>query len=183
MTPIQNWLEHCHTRVANPRKLDVLLVRKQRLLSKTGIRYANRLYWDDCFGDAIPTEVWVTIHAKPDYMRPDNIEVYYEKRHICTAWATDSDVGRTVTGAQVAEAQRRQEKEIKEFINEGRDALKEAVREIEKSGQKQLSATPEKQVSQPVGARSNQVTSSSQAAPKSKKKVQDVWDRILKLGE
>jgi putative transposase len=183
MTPIQNWLEHCHTRVANPRKLDVLLVREQRLLSKTGIRYANRLYWDDCFGDAIPTEVWVTIHAKPDYMRPDNIEVYYKKRHICTAWATDSDVGRTVTGAQVAEAQRRQEKEIKEFINEGRDALKEAVREIEKSGQKQLSATPEKQVSQPVRARSNQVTSSSQAAPKSKKKVQDVWDRILKLGE
>jgi putative transposase len=183
MTPLQNWLEHCHTQVANPRKLDVLLVREKRKLSKEGIQYANRLYWDDCFGDAIPTDVWVTIHAKPDYMRPDNIEVYYEKLHICTARATDSDVGRAVTGAQVAEAQRRQEKEIKEFIHEGRSALKEAVREIEKSGQKQLSAPPEKQVTQPVEAKSNQVTGSSQAASKPKKKVQDVWDRILTLGE
>jgi len=182
MTPLQNWAEHCHTRAADPRELDVLLVREQRVLSKPGIQYANRLYWDDCFGDAIPVGARVRIHAKPKYMHPDNIEVYYKKKHICTAWATDSEVGRTVTGAQVAQAQRRQEKGIKEFIDEGRDALKEAVREIEKSGQKQPTATSEKQAPTPVEARTNQVPDPSRVAQQTKKKVKDVWDQILELG-
>jgi Tfp pilus assembly protein FimV len=157
-------------------------VRKQRVLSKTGIRYAKRLYWDDCFGDAIPVGVSVRIHARPDYMRPDNIEVYYQKKHICTAWATDSEVGRAVTGARVAAAQRRQEKEIKEFIDERRAALKEAVHEIEKSGQKQQTTTSEKQAPTPVEALSKQVPEPSGVAQPTRKKVKDIWDQILALG-
>jgi hypothetical protein len=115
-------------------------------------------------------------------MRPDSIEVYYENKHICTAWATDSEVGRAVTAARVAAAQRRQEKGIKEFIDEGRAALSEAQREIEKSGQKQSGAATQEQAPAPGKARPKQAPEPSRVAQPARKKRRDVWDQILELG-
>jgi hypothetical protein len=129
-TPLEFWAENCHAVGAEPRELDVLLlVAATRVLTKPSINYGNRRYWHLDFAQ-IPVGSEVEIRAQPDYMRPDTIEVFYEKRWICSAFAHDSVKGRAVTGKQVLQAQRQQMKRIKGTINEKKAVLHNADLEI-----------------------------------------------------
>ncbi len=135
MTPLEFWAKNCQARILpDPRKLDFLLLAAQtRVLNKDHIHYGNRRYWHaDLAG--IPVGSEVEVRAQPDYMRPDEIEVFYEGRHICTAFAHDSAKGRAVTGKQVLQAQRVQMKRIKGTIKEKNTVLHNADLRIEAQG-------------------------------------------------
>jgi hypothetical protein len=64
-------------------------------------------------------------------MSPEAIEVYYGGGWICTAFAIDSKIGRSVTPQQIAEAQREQREHIRQKIRRARAAVKDADRQIE----------------------------------------------------
>src|SRR6266567_557682 len=130
MTPLEFWARNCQATGADPRKLDILmLVAETRTLNKPSINYGKRRYWHEDLAK-IPVGSRVEIRAQPDYMRPDTIEVFYEKRWVCSAFAHDSVRGRAVTGEQVLRAQREQMKRIKGTIREKKAVLDEADRRI-----------------------------------------------------
>jgi hypothetical protein len=141
-TPLVFWAEHCHATGADPRDLDILLlVAETRILNKPSINYGNRRYWHEDFAK-IPVGSKVEIRAQPDYMRPDEIEVFYEKRWICSAFAHDSAKGRAVTGKQVIQAQRQQMKRIKTTIKVKKAVLFNADLEIESQGPPNVQEQP-----------------------------------------
>ena len=134
MTPLEFWARNCQARGADPRTLDILmLVAETRTLNKPSINYGTRRYWHEDLAK-IPVGSKVEIRAQPDYMRPDTIEVFYEKRWVCSAFAHDSVKGRAVTGEQVLRAQREQMKRIRGTIRDKKAALDEADRRIESQG-------------------------------------------------
>jgi putative transposase len=182
MTPLDYWMEHCHTLPPDDEsKLDMLLqVRQRRRLLKEGIKYANRVYWDDCFGDDIPVGADVLIRAQPAYLRPDEIQVYYQRQRVCTAVARDSEEGRTVTGERVAKAQWRQKASIEGSIKEELATLREADREIE-----QLEKARAAREQQPTASESPTAETPQQQGLQPPKPPQqapaDAWDWLLEM--
>jgi hypothetical protein len=110
-----------------------MLVEQTRILDKPCIHYGNRRYWDDKLW-VIPMGSKIKIRAQADYMRPDTIEVYYEKRHISSAFAHDSVQGRAVTGQRVLAAQQQQKGRINKTIKDTQTTLHNADRIIESQG-------------------------------------------------
>src|SRR6266699_209356 len=127
MTPLEFWAKNCQARTPpDPRKLDVLLLAAEtRTLNKPSINYGNRRYWHEDLAK-IPVGSKVEIRAQPDYMRPDTIEVFYEKHWVCSAFAHDSVKGVPAPGNRVRGAQREQMKRIKGTIQEKKAALRKA---------------------------------------------------------
>ncbi len=142
MTPLEFWATKCQAREdAPPRNLDVLLLAAvTRTLNKDHIHYGNRRYWHDDLAE-IPVGAKVEVRAQPDYMRPNEIEVFYNGHHLCTAFAHDSVKGREVTGARVLAAQRRQTQRIRATIRQKKNALQNADRQIK--AQQELLQQPE----------------------------------------
>src|SRR5260370_35708394 len=103
----------------------MLFVAETSKLTKPYITYGTRRHWRDDLAE-IPVGAKVEIRAQPDYMRPDTIEVFYQKRHVCTAFAHDSVQGRAVTGKRVLAAQRQQMQRIKKTIKEKQTVLHNA---------------------------------------------------------
>jgi len=193
-TPLEFWAENCHAVGAEPRELDILLlVAATRVLTKPSINYGNRRYWHLDFAQ-IPVGSEVEIRAQPDYMRPDTIEVFYEKRWICSAFAHDSVKGRAVTGKQVLQAQRQQMKRIKGTINEKKAVLHNADLEIKSQGPIVLQNQPGEQPSsshqqsqgdlkESLAGRTTQTASSQMPGKKyalpSTKQRNTSWDKAL----
>ena len=131
MTPLEFWAQKCQAKGAPPRDLDILLLRAEdRVVQKDHIHYGTRRYWHDDLAE-IPVGTKVEVRAQADYMRPDEIEVYSNGHHLCTAFAHDSAKGRAVNGTRVLAAQRRQKQRIKETINKKKTTLHNADRQIE----------------------------------------------------
>lgn len=132
-TPLAFWAMHCHAEGAAPRDLDLLLHKEDRVVNKDHIHYGTRRYWHDDLAE-IEVGTHIDVYAQPDYMRPDEIEVYHHGRHLCTAFAHDSAKGRAVTGKRVLAAQRRQKKRITNRINQKKAVLRQADQQIEAQG-------------------------------------------------
>jgi hypothetical protein len=165
----------------------------KRSVTKPSINYGNRRYWHLDFAQ-IPVGSEVEIRAQPDYMRPDTIEVFYEKRWICSAFAHDSARGRAVTGRQVLQAQRQQMRRIKGTINGKKAVLHNADLEIKSQGpiavQNQPGEQPSSSHQQPQGdlneslaGRTTQIASSQMPGKKyalpSTKQRNTSWDKAL----
>jgi len=172
-TPLAFWAKHCQARPPDDdRRFDILmLVAETRKLTKPYITYGTRRYWHDDLAE-IPVGTKVEIRAQADYMRPDTIEVFYQKRHVCTAFAHDSVQGRAVTGKRVLEAQREQMRRIKKTIKDTQTTLHNADRIIESQGvlvqqdQPDEQATiasqqPKEQPSEAVAAETKRVASTA----------------------
>ena len=144
-TPLQYWVENCYAEPMDVRRLDALLTKAEgRKAEKTGIQYRNRVYWSRAIGSVVGKHV--LIRAIPSYAAPDEIEVFYGDRWVCTADAIDSEKGKAVTVEEVREAQHEQRQQIRQRIHEARDAVAEADAEIahfqQKQGEKSEEAKP-----------------------------------------
>ena len=197
-TPLEFWAKHCHAEGANPRDLDILLLAAEtRKLNKPFLNYGTRRYWHDDLA-VMPVGTEVEIRAQPDYMRPDTIEVFLEKRHLCTAFAHDSVQGRAVTGKRVLAAQRQQMQRIRKTIRDKQTTLHNADRTIEAEGtlvQLQLfekqgtvpGQKPQEQLHEAVTGQITQVASSPTHSKKrvlagsspSTKQRNTAWDKAL----
>jgi transposase len=129
-TPLQYWSESCFAEPVDPRLLDTLLKEPEnRRVIKEGVKHAGQVYWHPALASLVGENV--LIRAEPLYMSPEAIEVYYGGGWICTAFAIDSKIGRSVTPQQIAEAQREQREHIRQKIRRARAAVKDADRQIE----------------------------------------------------
>ena len=129
-TPLQYWSENCFAEKVDPRLLDTLLKEPEnRRVIKEGVKYAGRVYWHAALARLVGEDV--LIRAEPLYMTPEEIEVYHGGSWICTAFATDSTLGRTITRQQIAEAQREQRETIRQKIRRARATVKDADHQIE----------------------------------------------------
>ncbi len=135
-TPLQYWVENCYAEPIDVRRLDALLTKAEgREVSKLGVQYRKRLYWNRELGTVIGKHVLT--RATPSYAAPDEIEVYYEDRWVCTATAADSEKGKAVTAEEVRTAQQEQRQQIRQRIHEARDSVINADAEIAKHQQEQ----------------------------------------------
>lgn len=146
-TPIDYWNGHCFAPPVDPRRLDILLMeRARRKVGKIGIRYKSREYWHDALASLVGESVLV--RAGPSYAAPDEIEVFHDGHWVCTAFATDSERGRAVNRSDIRAAQRRQRQAARQMIDEAREALSDAEREIEEVTQKTKAPEPSQERSQ-----------------------------------
>ena len=199
MTPLEFWAKNCQARTPpDLRELDILLLVKDiHTLNKHGINYGNRRYWHQDLAE-IPVGSKVEIRAQPDYMRPDAIEVFYQKRWICSAFAHDSVKGRAVTGKQVLQAQREQRKRIRGEINEKQSVLHNADQRIKSQGlqnaqeqggeqtqvsdqqsQKQRHESVTRQTARPVASQVQSKTYVPLGSPSSSKQRNAAWEKAL----
>jgi hypothetical protein len=122
-SPVEFWAQHCLPRQATPRDAAYLLpVVAHHAVSKGIFQYRGRRYWHDDLWK-VPGDATIEIRAQPKYMRPDDVQVLYEGKWICPAFALDSEAGRKVDGKRVLTAQRRQRRAIQQTINEKRAIL------------------------------------------------------------
>ncbi len=199
MTPLEFWSKNCQARtLPDLRQLDILLLVKEiHTLNKHGINYGNRRYWHQDLAE-IPVGSKVEIRAQPAYMRPDVIEVFYEKRWICSAFAHDSAKGRAVTGKQVLQAQRQQRKRIKGEIKEKQSVLHNTDHRIKSQGlqgaqkqlgeqtqasdqqsQKQRHESVTRQTTQAVASQVQSKNHAPLGSPSSSKQRNAAWDKAL----
>lgn len=128
--PYDFWREEYLPDPVDPRKLDLLLMERiPHKVLKEGIKDGNRIYWHQDLNTWVGK--WVNIRKAPGYHAPDTVEVYDDDQWICTASAFDSEEGRAVTALEVAEGQRNQRRQGREQIQRGREAVKEADKEIQ----------------------------------------------------
>jgi hypothetical protein len=196
-TPLEFWAEHCFAVPADPGQVGLLLqMLEHRAISKGFIQYGSRRYWHDDLWK-IPADAEVQIRAQPKDMRPDDIEVIYEGKRYCTAFALDSDAGRKVDGKRVLTAQRRQRNAIQQYIDEKRAVLHHAEREIEEQMQEtqqdaadEQADTQEQRSPKKSPARSHKKRSSAAPIPSRRttmgsgfsgttKQEQTAWDHAL----
>jgi len=180
-TPLDYWTEHCFAEPVDPRQLDLLLKElKYRKVSKEGIPYEGRTYWHTALADLVGQHV--LIRVEPSYAPPDEIQVFREdgaQAWVCTASATDSAMGVSVTRQQVVSAQIEQREHAREIIRQARGVLQDAERgtQITENGD---SATVSTSVPQPTAP-----ASPSEATPpaRPKERKPDLLDRLAGLDE
>lgn len=179
MTPLEFWAKKCHAKEAPPRDLDILLLAAEtRTLNKDHIHYGNRRYWHDDLAE-IPVGTKVEVRAQPDYMRPDEIEVFHNGHHLCTAFAHDSARGRAVTGTRVLAAQRRQRQRINATIRQKKNALHNADQQIEAQGPLLAPNDPTAQGTSPGPHSSSQQVSEQGKKPRSSPEKQTTPPSLL----
>jgi putative transposase len=155
MSPAEYWATHCLAMPADERRLDVLLLEPtRRKVIKQGIKFDNRVYWHADLAQIVGEEV--SIRADTRYETPDEIEVYFQNRWLCTAFALDSARGRAISREETTTAQRSQRQRIRRTIDEGRAiqnatdaAISPKTPEPSTSGCEDLAASMEQHESQP----------------------------------
>jgi putative transposase len=179
-TPLMYWQEHCFAEQKDARELDPLLMKaKTCTVIKTGIKYQSRLYWHTALAEFVGKKVLV--RSAPNYVSPEDIEVFDRDSWICTAFATDSEEGKAVTAKAVRDAQRYQREQIRNRIHEARDAVEQIDAEIA-SLQQDSKVNSETPPSQPPKAGSNGAAPREEQAPKSERKnVRQRPDHLLDL--
>ncbi|HEY7416592.1 MAG TPA: Mu transposase C-terminal domain-containing protein [Ktedonobacteraceae bacterium] len=128
--PFEFWLEEYLPQPVDPRKLDLLLLERIPLkVHKEGIKHGKRIYWHPVLHEWV--NKWITIRKAPGYPPPDSVEVFDDEVWICTADAFDSPAGRVVTAQEVGQAQRDQRRQARLQIQQGRQAVEAAEKEIQ----------------------------------------------------
>ena len=122
-TPLEFW-EHNATPIPvdEPllRLLDMLLKEPAtRRVHKDGIKYAAERYWHPELSVLVGEDVLV--RAAPHYTAPEEIEVFFEGKWRCTAFALSSPQGQTLERQVIVEAQRRQRAHARSRIKAARD--------------------------------------------------------------
>ena len=131
MTPLEYWNEFGFTSPVDKHELDILLKEAEwKKVSKKGIHYATRIYWHQDLGSLVGEYVLIRVAAS-SYRAPDDIDVFWDNQRICTAWALDSEVGKTMPNEIIAVAQRDQIRGIRQEINASRKGLKDIDKQIE----------------------------------------------------
>ncbi len=121
-TPLAFWQEHATPLPVDERLLDVLLKEPaHRHVLKEGIKYAGEQYWHPELAVLVGEEVLV--RAAPCYTAPEELEVFFESRWRCTAFALSSAKGQAVQRKEVVEAQRRQRTQARRRIQAAREVL------------------------------------------------------------
>jgi len=124
-TPLGFWQKHATSfPVDEPllRLLDMLLKEPAtRRVLKEGIKYAGERYWHPEL--AVLVGESVLVRAAPHYTAPDEIEVFFEGRWRCTAFALTSSQGEALERQVVVDAQRRQRTHARSRIKAAREAL------------------------------------------------------------
>ncbi len=109
------------------RLLDMLLKEPAtRRVHKDGIKYASERYWHLELSVLVGEDVLV--RAAPHYTAPDEIEVFFEGKWRCTAFALSSPQGQTLERQVIVEAQRRQRAHVRSRIK----AAHEDAHEVDK---------------------------------------------------
>src|SRR5690242_7333990 len=93
-----------------------------RRVHKDGIKYAADRYWHPELSVLVGEDVLV--RATPHYTAPDEIEVFFEGKWRCTAFALSSLQGQTLERQVIVEAQRRQRAHARGRIKAARDIYK-----------------------------------------------------------
>jgi hypothetical protein len=70
------------------------------------------------------------VRSVPTYAPPGEIQVFADDIWICSAFATDSEVGKAVTAKDVRDAQCEQCEQIRERIAEARETVRQVDAEI-----------------------------------------------------
>lgn len=122
-TPLEFW-QHNATPIPLDeqllRLLDMLLKEPTtRRVHKDGIKYAAERYWHPELSVLVGEDVLV--RATPHYTAPDEIEVFFEGKWRCTAFAHGSLRGQTMEREVIVEAQRRQRANARSRIKAARD--------------------------------------------------------------
>ncbi|HEU5383838.1 MAG TPA: Mu transposase C-terminal domain-containing protein, partial [Ktedonobacteraceae bacterium] len=177
--PWAYWEEHYVEDPPDERLLDMLLKEPDdRVVVKECIKYEGRVYWDAAFAELV-NEV-VEVRAAPSYSAPDEIEVFFEKRHICTAKAIDSPAGKAVTPQHIAQAQHHQRTWARGRIRQGRDTLQAVDHQLAKQGHKlsvlQTAPTPSGSSS---AAETPAPSRPAQPVQVLEEEDHDLWDDLL----
>jgi len=128
LSPTDYWTQHCLAMpVQDLRLLDMLLKEPaRRRVGKTGIQFGGRHYWHTELAPLVNTDVFVRVDTR--FEIPDEIEVFYDGHWLCTAFATDSERGRSVTREEIACAQSSQMSYVREELAKAQ-AICESVEE------------------------------------------------------
>ncbi len=128
-TPLDYWQNHCFADRVDPHALDMLLKEsKSHKVIKIGIKHEGREYWHPELAAIVGEDV--LIRGMPTYMAPDEIEVFYQGRWLCTALATDTERGQKLVRDAIGDAQRSQRQQLRSEIQEARTALQAADEDI-----------------------------------------------------
>jgi putative transposase len=133
MSPHEYWQNNCSAEpIDNERTLDLLMLEAKKgcTVSKKGIRYASRIYWHSELARLVGEKV--LIRADTRFAPPDEIEVFHEETHVCTAFATDSEKGKAVTPEMVNEAKKAQRRELMAKAQDAKQVARDAEKKIEK---------------------------------------------------
>ncbi|MBF6613028.1 MAG: DDE-type integrase/transposase/recombinase [Chloroflexi bacterium] len=125
-TPLEFW-QHNATPIPVDesvlRLLDMLLKEPAtRRVHKDGIKYAAERYWHPELSVLVGEDVLV--RAAPHYAAPDEIEVFFEGKWRCTAFALRSPQGQTLERQVIVEAQRRQRAHARTRIKAASETLR-----------------------------------------------------------
>ena len=125
-TPLEFW-QHNATPlpVDEPllRLLDMLLKEPAtRRVLKEGIKYAGERYWHPELSVLVGESVLV--RAAPHYTAPEELEVFFEGKWRCTAFALSSSQGQTIERQVVVDAQRRQRAHARSRIKAAREMVR-----------------------------------------------------------
>ena len=127
-TPLVFWQEH-----ATPLPVDEHLLRLldgllkegiNRRVLKEGIKYAGERYWHPELSVLVGEDVLV--RAVPHYTAPDEVEVFFEGKWRCTAFALTSLKGQAVGRPMVVKAERRQRAQPRRRIDAARAMIQAA---------------------------------------------------------
>lgn len=181
-TPWAYWDENFMEDPPNERLLDMLLKEPdERVVFKGGIKYEGRVYWDAAFAELVGE--LVVVRAAPSYAAPDELEVYFQDHHICTALAIDSPAGKAVTPRQIAQAQRHQRGWARAEKQQARQTLQGIDQQLAEQGHEvsvmQTSTPPAPPPSSPAP----QPSRSPQPAQEPDAEERDMWDDLLEQGK
>ena len=125
MSPHDYWHEHCHALPPTDiRPLDLFLGKaERRKVSKSGVKYGGRRYIDKALGPLV--HMFVLVRANTRYGAPDSVEIYFEERWICTAWAIDSGHNETLSPEQLKLGQIMQKEAIRTSIQQAKTRMKQ----------------------------------------------------------
>lgn len=130
MSPDQFWTENCFALpVEDIRALDVLLLESRDCkVVNHGIKYRNRKYMDRALRNIVGQHV--LIRADTRYEAPDEILVFFNGSLLCTAYAVDSERGRTAIRDEIVQMQRDQVTDARGEIEQARSYLKATKQRI-----------------------------------------------------
>lgn len=145
MTPIEFWRQNCFAMpVSDIHMLDAwMLSSEQRRIGKEGIRFDNRTYIHEELGMHVGKTA--LIRADTVFGAPDQIEVYVEGRHVCSAFAQDSERGRALTRKEMADYIRNQRDLLRQPIEDARKLLVTTEQEIEEARRLDLQMSPKQE--------------------------------------
>ncbi len=132
-TPLEFWQQHATPIPVDEqllRLLDMLLKEPAtRRVHKDGIKYAAERYWHPELSVLVGEDVLV--RAAPHYTAPDEIEVFFEGKWRCTAFALSSPQGQTLERQVIVEAQRRQRAHARSRIKAARETAIDVYQTLE----------------------------------------------------